>query len=216
MNTQQGNISLIIAAIIGIVLLGGAYIATQPANENDAMMGAENNSTMTNEVMEKNNESDSMMIEDDTMMQKDANDPAVSHMNPSTSLGAGEDTPFVAHGTLLAGNSSPLLEFNETDFNAALQSNRTIVLYFYASWCPTCKAEFPLMQQAFDDYTGDNIVGFRVHYNDNQTTPAMSALAKQHGVAYQHTKVLIKNGQRVHKSPESWSTQDYLNAFAQY
>ena len=113
-------------------------------------------------------------------------------------------------GTVLAGSSSPLLEYNDADYQAVLNSDRVVLLYFYANWCPLCRAEFPKMQQAFNQLTTDDVVGFRVNYNDNETTDAERALASEFGVAYQHTKVALKNGERVLKAPDSWDTARYL------
>jgi thiol-disulfide isomerase/thioredoxin len=85
------------------------------------------------------------------------------------------------------------------------------VLYFFANWCPICRAEFPLMEQAFNDITHDQVVGFRVNFNDSDTDGDEVSLARQYGVAYQHTKVFVKNGQRILKSPESWPKDRYLS-----
>lgn len=114
-------------------------------------------------------------------------------------------------GQILAGKSSPLLDFSKADFDKALASDKLVVLYFYANWCPICKAEFPKLQQVFNELTIDQIIGFRVNYNDNQTDSDEKALASQYGVAYQHTKVFIKNGQRIGKWPDSWNKDRYLS-----
>jgi len=65
------------------------------------------------------------------------------------------------------------------------------------------------MQKAFDELDTDKVIGFRVNYNDNQTDNDEKNLAKQFGVAYQHTKVFVKNGQRILKSPEGWDRARY-------
>lgn len=111
---------------------------------------------------------------------------------------------------VLAGSTSPLLEYNKADFDAAFASDKLVVLYFYANWCPICRLEFPKMQKAFDELSGGDVVGFRVNFNDSETTPDEKALARVHGVAYQHTKVFLKDGERVFKSPESWDRDRYL------
>lgn len=112
-------------------------------------------------------------------------------------------------GTVLAGTSAPLLDYNKADYDAAVKSDKLVVLYFYANWCPICRAEFPLMQSAFNKLTSDKVVGFRVNYNDSDTDSNEKALAGQFGVAYQHTKVFVKNGQRILKSPEGWDQSRY-------
>lgn len=121
----------------------------------------------------------------------------------------------VFSGTVLAGASAPLLDFTQADYNAALSSSKLIVLYFYANWCPICAKEFPLMQQAFNELTDDQVVGFRVNFNDDATSPEEEALALELGVAYQHTKVFLKGGQRLLISPESWTVERYLAEITQ-
>ncbi len=112
-------------------------------------------------------------------------------------------------GALLAGKSAPLLDFAQSDYKAALKSDTLIVLYFYANWCPICKAEFPMMQEAFNELTTTKVIGFRVNYNDDQTDNDEKNLAREFGVAYQHTKVFVKNGKRILKSPEGWDDKRY-------
>lgn len=123
------------------------------------------------------------------------------------------------NGARLAGDAAPLLDFTQTDFEEALASDKLIVLYFYANWCPVCRVEFPKAQAAFDELTSDQVIGFRVNFNDNQTDDDEVALAREHGIAYQHTKVFIRNGEQVLKSPESWEegryTEEITNALEQ-
>lgn len=113
-------------------------------------------------------------------------------------------------GARLAGDLSPLLDFNQADYQAALKTDKLIALYFYADWCPICREEVPKLYEAFNQLNNDHVIGFRVNYNDDQTDEVEKALAREHGVAYQHTKVFVKNNQRVLKSPESWDTARYL------
>lgn len=114
-------------------------------------------------------------------------------------------------GTVLAGQTAPLLDFTKADYDTALKTNKLIVLYFYANWCPICIAEFPVMQSAFNAQTTNNLIGFRVNYNDNQTDNDEKNVAREFGVAYQHTKVFVKGGQRILKSPEGWDEKRYIS-----
>lgn len=113
-------------------------------------------------------------------------------------------------GAQLAGAVAPLLEFNAVDYARSLQSGKLIVLYFYANWCPICKKEFPELVDAFNQLSTDQVIGFRVNFNDNATDEVETNLAREYGVAYQHTKVFVKNGERLLKSPDSWDQQRYL------
>ena len=115
-------------------------------------------------------------------------------------------------GALLAGTSAPMLDFVKSDYDKALASDKLVVLYFYANWCPICKVEIAqALYPAFNELTTDQVIGFRVNYNDNETNDDEVGLAREFGVAYQHTKVFVKNGQRILKSPEGWNKDRYIN-----
>jgi len=115
-------------------------------------------------------------------------------------------------GKVLAGKSSPLLDFAKIDYDMAKNSDKLVVLYFYANWCPICKEEVAnALYPAFNELTGDRVIGFRVNYNDNETDGDERNLAREFGIAYQHTKVFLKNAQRILKSPESWNKDRYIN-----
>ena len=114
-------------------------------------------------------------------------------------------------GKVLAGTTTPYMEFNKADYDLALKTKPYVVLYFYANWCPICKVEQPSTFAAFNELQRSDMIGFRVNYRDSDTDDDEVALAREFGVTYQHTKVVLKNGQRVLKSPESWNKQDYLD-----
>lgn len=73
------------------------------------------------------------------------------------------------------------------------------VLFFYASWCPTCRPlDADLSAQS--DRIPEDVVIIRVNYNDPETDKAEDALATKYGVTYQHTFVEIdENGEVVQK-----------------
>jgi len=181
-NSQKGFTMPIIIAIVAVVFIFGGvmYYSNQSETQEDKMIQEEVMMTQEEEVM----------IKEEVMMDN-------------------EETMVKYSGMVLAGASAPLLDFTKADYNEAINSDKLVVLYFYANWCPTCKAEFPLMQKAFDELDTDKVIGFRVNYNDNQTDNDEKNLAKQFGVAYQHTKVFVKNGQRILKSPEGWDENRY-------
>ncbi len=114
-------------------------------------------------------------------------------------------------GTVLAGKSAPLIAYNKADYEAAIKSDKLVALYFTANWCPICKVEIPNLYAAFNELTTDKVVGFRVDYNDSDTDADEKDLARQLNVVYQHTKVFLKNGKQVLKSPESWSKERNLS-----
>ncbi|MFA9288642.1 MAG: thioredoxin domain-containing protein [Weeksellaceae bacterium] len=122
-----------------------------------------------------------------------------------------DESNKIYSGQQIAGTVSPYIIFNNQDYKQALAEGKTVFLEFYASWCPVCRGEAPDIEAGFDQLNDPNIVGFRVNYNDPDTDETEKALAQEYGVTYQHTKVLIKNGEVVLKNGEVWDTERFLN-----
>lgn len=175
-------------------------MAQKTSEETDgAMMTKKNEGAMTGGPLVK---PESTVTQNEMQKKPDA-------IEPPTSAGS----PY--QGTVLAGSPAPLLDFNRADYQQALASDKLVVLYFYATWCPTCKAEVTDgLYPAFNALQNPNVVGFRVNYNDSDTDADEQALARQFGVGYQHTKVFLKNGQRILKAPDSWNKDRYLSEIA--
>lgn len=113
-------------------------------------------------------------------------------------------------GKVLAGNSSPFLEFNKEDYEKALKSDKIIFLDFYANWCPICRAEEPLINDGFNSLTKNRIIGFRVNFNDSETDEYEKKLAKDFNVPYQHTKIILKEGLQAARSVDQWDKGRFL------
>ena len=189
---------MIIAIVVVVVVLGGVAYYTDWSRVENAKIAEEK------AMMEKK-----AMAEKEAMEQKDK-EAMMEKKNEETMMKKDEGVTMAKYsGTVLAGKSASLLDFTKADYDTAVKSDKLVVLYFYANWCPICIAEFPIMQRAFNELTTEGVIGFRVNYNDNQTDSDEKNLAKQFGVAYQHTKVFVKNGQKILKSPEGWDDKRY-------
>lgn len=113
-------------------------------------------------------------------------------------------------GVVIAGTTTPYLEFTQEGYEKALQDKKIIVLNFYANWCPICRAEEPDAKAAFDSLDNPDVVGFQVHFKDDLTTPEAKALAEKYSVPYQHTKVILKDGREVLKETAQWSKDEFV------
>ncbi len=92
---------------------------------------------------------------------------------------------------------SKYLIYSEGALTDASQNRR--VLFFYASWCPTCRpADSEFLEKASS--LPDNLTLIRVNYNDPDTDQNERDLARKYNVTYQHTFVQIdQNGNEIKK-----------------
>lgn len=192
-NNEKGAVPLVLLIILLLLAGGGAYLvsmSSSQSSEEDASMAA-------------------------TEAPAGVGTSVVEPAAPEIEAQSGEVTESPYRGAVLAGAASPLRNFAKEDYEAARASGKLIVLYFYASWCPICKVETAsALYPAFNELSQKGVIGFRVNYNDNETDADERALAREFGVVYQHTKVFIKNGTRILKSPEGWDKARYLAEIA--
>lgn len=84
--------------------------------------------------------------------------------------------------------SSRYIPYSKAAYDTAVGERR--VLYFYATWCPSCK-------QANENFTAnpnkipEDVVVIRINYNDPDTNQEEKDLAKKYGITYQHTFVQV-------------------------
>lgn len=96
--------------------------------------------------------------------------------------------------------------YSEAQAAAALKEGRGIVLYFWAAWCPICKAEEPKLR-AWIEASGLPIAGFRVNY-DTET-----ALKAKYKIPYQHTTVFLNaRGEEVERFSGPVDEATFLSA----
>lgn len=118
----------------------------------------------------------------------------------------------ISEPKLLAGASSKYYRFEKTHYEKSLAEGKVIFLDFHANWCPICRNEQPNIFAAFNELNNENVVGYQVHYNDDETNEDDEELAKKFGITYQHTKVILdKNGEVALKSLEVFSKDKVLN-----
>jgi thiol-disulfide isomerase/thioredoxin len=109
--------------------------------------------------------------------------------------------------------------FTQAAYEQAFADGSPIYLFFYASWCPYCKAQEPINQAVFATNTFTRPVrGFRVNYNDSDTDADEKALARTFGVTYQHTGIFLdtdgKERKRVIGTQTEIQLREILNMIA--
>ena len=178
-----------------LIALLALLVACAPAQPKQMMGETAEQKAMEKEAMEKGEWTPEQIaqMEKDEMMEKDSA-PEGRMMEPG----------------LIGGGTSRYYNWDKAMFDKAVAEGKTVYLEFSADWCGICQKQEPHLIAAFSELNDPNVVGFKIHYKDDQTTPEHAALAQQYQIAYQHTKVILKNGKQVLKSPEAWTKDKFL------
>ncbi len=159
------NSILIPVVIIAVVVVGlGVFMVSQNSQTGSLVQneesGMQKNTDTPAEVIKSPKEETMEMAERDAMQKIDDKIPA----------------------------ESGYLEYSKSVLDKSATDRR--VLFFYASWCPTCKPA----DEDFKTNTSkipNDVTVIRVNYNDPETDQEEKDLAKKYGITYQHTFVQI-------------------------
>ncbi len=98
--------------------------------------------------------------------------------------------------------------FEKEFYEKAKSEGKVILLEFYANWCPICARQEPEIEAAFKELSNPKIIGFRVNYNDNDTDKDEENLAREFGITYQHTHILLdSNAKLIKKDLQFWNKE---------
>ncbi|PIS05262.1 MAG: hypothetical protein COT81_02060 [Candidatus Buchananbacteria bacterium CG10_big_fil_rev_8_21_14_0_10_42_9] len=209
-----------ISLAVLIAVLGGAYFIFISSHDQDNpgtnmasdQSHRQDNSDMVNSNPDGAGDSSSQLMVDknatteneDVVLEKEPGDNTLEETVVTDSIVSPNNTtpdPAVDYNQTVPVTSVNYQRYNEADYQAALTSGQPVLLYFTASWCPTCRRQNPVVNELFGtdaDVLSWGVQGFFVHYNDPETNSEDQALAKEFGVTYQHTFFVI-NGSAQNK-----------------
>ncbi|CAN5197477.1 hypothetical protein BH09PAT2_BH09PAT2_09280 [soil metagenome] len=129
-------------------------------------------------LSQRSSQSDAMMKKDEAMM------PTIEMMKKEDSTMEKTDDKMMGDKMM----SSRYVEYSKTALDKASSTRR--VLFFYASWCPTCRPADANFREN-ENKIPEDVTVIRVNYNDPDTDQEEKDLAKKYGITYQHTYVQI-------------------------
>jgi thioredoxin len=113
--------------------------------------------------------------------------------------------------TIVDTRKSIYEDFTQAKYDVAITSGDPVYLYFFATWCPTCRGQAPVNERLFSSYNGF-VHAFRVNILDNDVNAEEEAIAKQYNVNRQHTSILIdKKGNEAKRTIGTRSNTQLLN-----
>ncbi|MGZ3269248.1 MAG: thioredoxin family protein [Croceibacterium sp.] len=89
----------------------------------------------------------------------------------------------VAMSPAFAASPQP---FNDQAFAAAQKAGRPILIAIHASWCPTCKAQTPILGELTDDPKFKNLAYFVIDFDSQKD------LVQRFGARMQSTLIAFK------------------------
>lgn len=84
------------------------------------------------------------------------------------------------------------IEITDNNFEEIINTDKPVLVDFWAEWCGPCKMIGPVVEELAGDYDGKAVIG-KVNVDDNQLT------AQKFGIRSIPTLLVIKNGEIVDK-----------------
>lgn len=175
---------ILILLIMSVLLIAGCINQPQASDEKKVTENKEDSMIKKTNNMMKENDTENTEKTNDSMMEKTAD----SMMK-----------------------KSEYKDFTKVDYDKAKEEGKIIYLEFAADWCPSCQAQHPKIVDAFENLNNQNVVGFRVNYKDSRTDQDEVDLARQFGITYQHTRIILDSkGSIVNRATGEWSSEQIV------
>lgn len=92
-----------------------------------------------------------------------------------------------AFGQVAQAETPGWTQYTPAKFEAATKSGKVILVDVHADWCPTCKAQQPILEELRSDARMDGVLFMKVNFDDDK------AFLRAHRIPRQST-ILVFNG----------------------
>lgn len=103
-------------------------------------------------------------------------------------------TAAVAAGSVASSFAAEHADYTPAAFDAALKSGKPILVWVHASWCPTCKAQAPILARIESEPRYGDLMVFMVDFDSQKDA------LKRFGVRMQSTLIAFKAGKETGRS----------------
>ena len=117
-------------------------------------------------------------------------------MKPRITLALMSTCLWALTGMANAGEIKP---YTQATFERLTQNNQPILVDVTASWCPTCKAQKPIIEKLMGQAAFKDVTTLTVDFDTEKT------VLQQHKVGMQSTLIAFKGSQEVGRSVGSTS-----------
>ncbi|SUC10488.1 thioredoxin family protein [Pasteurella canis] len=83
--------------------------------------------------------------------------------------------------------------FEQASFDAALQTNKPVLVDVYADWCPTCKRQLSILEPMLQEEQFNDYSVFKVDYDQQKE------VLKRFNVTRQSTLILFNEGKELRR-----------------
>ena len=77
-----------------------------------------------------------------------------------------------------------LSSLDSQEIRLANLKGKPIVLKFWASWCPPCKAEMPAFQVAFQEYSGSDLQIIAINATNQDSLTEVTQFIEEYGISF--------------------------------
>ena len=84
--------------------------------------------------------------------------------------------------------------YDDGEFMMAQKKDKTIVVDVYADWCPTCRAQAPILDELREAHQSDDVLFVKVNYDDEKD------FLRAHRIPRQSTVLVFKGMDEVARS----------------